>query len=196
VKIRVFDINSKEIFADEWKGEIPSNISKFIYKMSEIKNLTPVYFLDLRILNDAGQEVDNNFYWLSTKKDVLDYEGSKKLPWPYYTPTKSFADYKALDKLSKIKLEYNYQYGKDDQFGIVTLKVKNPTETVAFFNFMDVIDPQTQQPVLPIYWNDNYVSLLPGEERTYEAKFFLTDMKGEKPVLEVRGWNVEKTTIN
>ncbi len=196
VKIRVFDINSKEIFADEWKGEIPSNISKFIYKMPEIKNLTPVYFLDLRILNDAGQEVDNNFYWLSTKKDVLDYEGSKKLPWPYYTPTKSFADYKALDKLSKIKLEYNYQYGKDDQFGIVTLKVKNPTETVAFFNFMDVIDPQTQQPVLPIYWNDNYVSLLPGEERTYEAKFFLTDMKGEKPVLEVRGWNVEKTTIN
>jgi len=74
--------------------------------------------------------------------------------------------------------------------------VKNPTETIAFFNFLDVIDPQTQQPVLPVYWNDNYVSLLPGEERTYEAKFFLTDMKGEKPVLEVRGWNVEKTTIN
>ncbi len=196
VKIRVFDINSKEIFADEWKGEIPSNISKFIYKMPEIKNLTPVYFLDLRIVNEAGQEVDNNFYWLSTKKDVLDYEGSKKLPWPYYTPTKSFADYKALDKLPKIKLEYDYQYGKDDQFGIVTLKVKNPTETLAFFNFFDVIDSQTSQPVLPIYWNDNYVSLLPGEERTYEAKFFLTDMKGEKPVIEIRGWNVEKVRLN
>ncbi len=196
VKIRVFDINSKEIFADEWKGEIPSNISKFIYKMPEIKNLTPVYFLDLRIVNEAGQEVDNNFYWLSTKKDVLDYEGSKKLPWPYYTPTKSFADYKELDKLPKIKLEYDYQYGKDDQFGIVTLKVKNPTETVAFFSFFDVIDSQTTQPVLPIYWNDNYVSLLPGEERTYEAKFFLTDMNGEKPVIEIRGWNVEKVRLN
>jgi exo-1,4-beta-D-glucosaminidase len=196
VKIRVFDINSKEIFADEWKGGIPSNISKFIYKMPEIKNLTSVYFLDLRIMNEAGQEVDNNFYWLSTKKDVLDYEASKSLSWPFYTPTKSFADYKALDKLPKVKLEYNYQYDKDDQFGIVTLKVKNPSETLAFFNFLDLIDPQTQQPVLPVYWSDNYVSLLPGEERTYEAKFFLTDMKGEKPVLEVRGWNVEKTTIN
>ncbi len=196
VKIRVFDINSKEIFADEWKGEIPSNISKFIYKMPEIKNLTPVYFLDLRIVNEAGQEVDNNFYWLSTKKDVLDYEASKKLSWPFYTPTKAFADYKALDKLPKIKLEYDYQYGKDDQFGVVTLKVKNPTETLAFFNFFDVIDSQTTQPVLPIYWNDNYVSLLPGEERTYEAKFFLTDMKGEKPIIEIRGWNVEKVTLN
>jgi len=70
---RVFDINSKEIYVDEWKGGILSNISKFIYKMPEIKSLTPVYFLDLRILNEAGQELDNNFYWLSTKKDVLDY---------------------------------------------------------------------------------------------------------------------------
>jgi len=38
--------------------------------------------------------------------------------------------------------------------------------------------------------------LLPGEERTYEAKFYLEDLKGEKPVVEVRGWNVEKTTLN
>ena len=72
---------------------------------------------------------------------------------------------------------------------------KNNTETIAFFNFLDVLDPDTMQPVLPIYWDDNYVTLLPGEERTYEAKFFLSDFKGEKPVVEVRGWNVEKVTL-
>jgi len=196
VKIRIFDINSKEIFADQWTGDIPSNISKFIYKLPEIKNLTPVYFLDLRIFNAENKEVDNSIYWLSTKKDVLDYEGSKKLPWPYYTPTKSFADFKALDKLPKVNLEYDYKYNKDDQFGIITLKVKNPSEVIAFFNFIDVIDPETKQPILPIYWDDNYVTMLPGEEKTFEAKFYLSDLKGEKPVLEVRGWNVEKVSVN
>ncbi len=196
VKFRIFDNNSKEIFADQWTGDIPSNISKFIYKLPEIKNLTPVYFLDLRIYNSENKEVDNSIYWLSTKKDVLDYEASKTLPWPYYTPTKSFADYKALDKLPKVNLEHQYTYSKDDQFGIVSLKIKNPSEAIAFFNFLDVIDPQTKQPILPIYWNDNYVTLLPGEERIYEAKFFLSDFKGEKPVLEVRGWNVEKVILN
>jgi exo-1,4-beta-D-glucosaminidase len=40
------------------------------------------------------------------------------------------------------------------------------------------------------------VTLLPGEERTFTAKFFLSDFKGEKPILEVRGWNVDKMTVN
>lgn len=196
VKIRVFDIHSKQIFADQWQGEIPSNISKFIYKLPEIKNLTPVYFLDLRIYNQDNKEVDNSIYWLSTKADVLDYEGSKKLPWAYYTPTKQFADYTALNQLPKVKLNYQYEYTKDDQFGKIKLVVKNTSAAIAFFNFMDVIDQQTKLPVLPVYWDDNYVTLLPGEERTYEAKFFLSDFKGEKPVVEIRGWNVDKTTLN
>lgn len=195
VKIRIFDINSKEIFADEWAGDIPSNISKFIYKLPEIKNLTPVYFLDLRIYNAENKEVDNSIYWLSTKKDVLDYEAAKKLEWPFYTPTKSFADYTALDKLPKINLEYDYQYAKENEFGKVTLTIKNNTETIAFFNFLDVLNPETMQPVLPVYWDDNYVTLLPGEVRSYDAKFFLSDFNGEKPVVEVRGWNVEKVTL-
>jgi exo-1,4-beta-D-glucosaminidase len=195
VKIRVFDINSKKIFADQWTGDIPSNISKFIYKLPEIKNLTPVYFLDLRIYNSENKEVDNSIYWLSIKKDVLDYEAAKKLEWPFYTPTKSFADYTALDKLPKINLEYDYKYTKENEFGKVSLNIKNNSETIAFFNFLDVLDTETMQPILPIYWDDNYVTLLPGEERTYEAKFFLSDFKGEKPVVEVRGWNVEKVTL-
>ncbi len=196
VKIRIFDIQSKEIFADQWQGEIPSNISKFIYKLPEIEKLTPVYFLDLRIYNAENKEVDNSIYWLSTKKDVLDYEAAKDLSWPFYTPTKSYADFTALDKLPEAKLQYDYQYAKDDKFGKITLKVKNPTETIAFFNFIDVIDPQNKMPVLPIYWNDNYVTLLPGEERIYEAKFFLSDFDGEKPTLTVRGWNVHKVMLN
>jgi len=196
VKIRVFDINSKEIFADQWVGDIPSNISKFIYKLPEIKNLTPVYFLDLRICNQENKEVDNSIYWLSTKKDVLDYEAAKKLEWPFYTPTSQFADYKALDKLPKVKLDFDYQYTKDDQFGKIILKVKNTSTSIAFFNFLDVLDPQSKLPILPIYWNDNYVTILPGEERTYDAQFFLSDFKGEKPVIEIRGWNVDKITLN
>ena len=196
MKIRIFDINSKEIFADQWTGDIPSNISKFIYKLPAIKNLTPVYFLDLRIFNSENKEVDNSIYWLSTKKDVLDYEAAKKLEWPFYTPTSQFADYTALDQLTKVKLDFNYQYTKDDQFGKIILKVKNTTGSIAFFNFFDVLDPQTKLPILPIYWNDNYVTILPGEERTYDAQFFLSDFNNGKPVIEVRGWNVDKITLN
>ena len=191
VKIRVFDIHSKEIFSDHWTGDIPSNVSKFIYKLPEIKNLTPVYFLDLRIYNKNNKEVDNSIYWLSLKKDVLDFDAARKLNWAYYTPTSQYADYTALDQLPEVKLQCKYQFSKDDKFGKISLKVKNPSDAIAFFIFLDVVDRATQKPVLPIYWDDNYVTLLQGEERTYNASFFLSDTDGGKPVLKINAWNVK-----
>ena len=129
------------------------------------------------------------------KKDVLDYEAYKKLSWPFYTPTSQFADYTALDKLPKVKLGYDYAYSQEGKFGKIRLKVKNSSPTIAFFMFLDVLNPATKLPILPIYWNDNYVTLLPGEERTYEASYFLSDSNGAKPLLEVKGWNVDKQII-
>ena len=196
VKIRAFDINSKEIFADQWSGNIKTNTSKFIYKLPKIKGLSPVWFLDLRIFDKNNHEVDNSIYWLSLKKDILDYAAAKKLLWPYYTPCSQYADYTALDKLPKVKLEYDYQYSKDDRFGKISLTVKNPSGVIAFFTFIDVVDAETGNPILPVYWDDNYITLLPGEERNYEAKFFLSDMKSDvRPVLEIKAWNVNKITI-
>jgi exo-1,4-beta-D-glucosaminidase len=195
VKIKILDINSKELFSHLWTGKIRSNTSQLILKLEDIKGLTPVWFLDIRILDATNKEVDNSFYWLSEKQDVLDYAASKKLPWAYYTPTKQFADFTELDKLPKVKLKYEYGFSKDEKSGLVSLKVKNPSQSVAFFVFLDVVDPATGKPVLPIYWNDNYVTLLPGEERTFEANYRLSDFSGAKPVIEVIGWNVDKETL-
>jgi exo-1,4-beta-D-glucosaminidase len=195
VKIRAFDIHSKEIFADQWTGDITGNTSKFIYKLPEIKNLTSVWFLDLRIFDQDNNEVDNSIYWLSLKKDVLDYEAAKKLSWPFYTPSKQLGDYTALDKLPKVNLEYDYQLTKDDKSGIIQLKIKNPSEAIAFFVFLDVVDPAVNQPILPIYWDDNYVTLLPGEERTYKARYFLSNTKSDRPELKINGRNVDMVTL-
>ncbi len=190
VKIRAFDLKSKEIFAGQWKGGISSNSSKFIFKLPEIKGITPVWFLDLRIYDSSGKEVDNSIYWLSVKKDILDYDAAKKLSWAFYTPTSQFADYTALNQLPEVKPDLDYSFAKTDESGEVTLKVKNPSAAIAFFLYMDVTDKVTGKPVLPVFWSDNYVSLLPGEERTFTAKYSLRDGGNERPVIKVKGWNV------
>jgi exo-1,4-beta-D-glucosaminidase len=76
------------------------------------------------------------------------------------------------------------------------LKVKNPTGVIAFFIFLDLVDPFTDKPILPVYWADNYVTLLPGEERTYMAKYFLRDSGSDEPVIKVNGWNVDMVTVS
>jgi hypothetical protein len=39
------------------------------------------------------------------------------------------------------------------------------------------------------------VTLLPGEERAYEANYFLSDTRVSKPAIEVKAWNVNKITL-
>lgn len=196
VKLKVFDIYSKEIFCDSWTGDIAANTSTFIYKIPRIENLTSVWFLNLQVFNKNNNEIDNNFYWLSLKPDVLDYEAAKKLEWPFYTPTKEYADFTTLDQLPTVDMLYDYNFETQDDKGKIMLNVKNPTNTIAFFLFFDVVNPTTKEPVLPILWSDNYVTLLPGEDRTYSATFKMENIKGGRPLLKVEGWNVKKIVLH
>jgi exo-1,4-beta-D-glucosaminidase len=195
VQIRAFDIHSQQVYEDIWKGDIATNTSKFIYKLPEPEGLSSVWFLDLRVYDENNTELDNSIYWLSLKEDVLDWEASKDLVWPYYTPSKEYADFTALDQLPGMDLSYDYRFEKEGEFGKVQLTVANPSDAIAFFVFFDLVDATSNSPILPVYWDDNYISLLPGEDRTYEARFFLTDSDGEKPVLKIKGWNVEPVVL-
>jgi exo-1,4-beta-D-glucosaminidase len=40
-------------------------------------------------------------------------------------------------------------------------------------------------------WQDNYISLLPGEKREITATYSTRGLGAAKPEVEVSGWNVE-----
>ena len=45
--------------------------------------------------------------------------------------------------------------------------------------------------ILPVLWEDNYVSLLPGDERIIAARFPGRHSIGSRPTLKISGWNIE-----
>jgi exo-1,4-beta-D-glucosaminidase len=45
--------------------------------------------------------------------------------------------------------------------------------------------------ITPIFWEDNYFSLLPGEKRTVTAKFDPAALDGKEAVVVLDGWNVD-----
>jgi exo-1,4-beta-D-glucosaminidase len=47
-----------------------------------------------------------------------------------------------------------------------------------------------------VLWDDNYVSLLPGETRTITATYRVRDLGGSPPRLVVTGWNVRRVTAH
>jgi exo-1,4-beta-D-glucosaminidase len=179
-EVKVLSADSKELFTQTLKSSIGQNESKKLIEIPAIKS--PINFLSLKLKDGQGSLITDNFYWLSSKQDVLDFKGSD---W-YYTPIKEYADFTALNELRPVSIQVEDRWSNDG----VAVTLKNPNPHTAFFIELKVISDKTGQSILPVFWNDNYVSLLPGETKQLTAKFSPTDLKGEKPMLQYSGWNV------
>jgi exo-1,4-beta-D-glucosaminidase len=186
-QVRVLDLHSKEVFREVWEVELGENTAAQVGKIPPLEGLTPVYFLDLKLADNAGGLIDQNFYWLSTKKDIMNYPATE---W-FVTPIKEFADLKALDRLPPVTLKILPAFEPSGDEHKVRVTLENPADTIAFFVNLDVVRRQSGDTIVPIYWEDNCVSLLPGESRTISGSFSSRDLRGEEPALVVSGWNLK-----
>lgn len=187
VEVNVLNIDSRVVFSKNLQVSIDENTSKKILTMPEISELSPVYFIDLKLKDDNGKKISENFYWLSVKQDVLDEEGST---W-FVTPNKEFADYSALKDLPEIEVNADYEFedlGNEQQIRVV---LKNQSDTIAFFIELNVYEKESGNSILPIFWDDNYVSLLPGESKEICGRFSKHDVKNKQPGFKLSGWNVK-----
>lgn len=72
--------------------------------------------------------------------------------------------------------------------------VTNPSQSVAFFIRLKVTRGKGGDEILPVVWQDNYISLLPGEERDISATYRTADQGTSAAQVAVQGWNVETET--
>jgi exo-1,4-beta-D-glucosaminidase len=125
-----------------------------------------------------------NFYWLSTKPDVSNWAASNGR----YTPIQSYADFTSLQKLPRttVKLTSTSSASGADEIERVTLE--NTGTTLAFFVHLGV--EAAGRDVAPIIWEDNYISLMPGEKRTVTATVYRKDLRGAAAQVKLDGWNI------
>ena len=186
--IRIFDINSSQVLQKRVDITIPAESASDLYKLPDSLNLSLSYFLDLRLINDAGIEVGTNFYWLSTRKDELDYE-AEFADWAFYTPSKVYADHTLLHSMPEAKLILNHNFESSGDRQTLKLTIENTGPHIAFFLELNIGGEKSGESILPVFWDDNYISLLPGEIRNIQASFAKKDLAGDTPVFSVRGWN-------
>lgn len=192
-RIRVFDLESREVLNQAIPTRIAPECVQTIFALPDLSHLAPAYFLDLRLADSTGKEVSQNFYWLSTRADVLDYDFKFK-DWSFYTPSKQYADFTALNSLPPVKLEVATCVVSGDDHRI-SVQIKNPGAQIAFLVELQVNDARTGAAILPVRWDDNYISLLPGETRQLQAVFCLEDIAGKALQLNVAGWNFAETRL-
>jgi exo-1,4-beta-D-glucosaminidase len=188
VQIKVFNLKSKPVLNKKIVVSINPNSLKKIFNLPELKSVGKVYFIDLRISDKLGNKLASNFYWLSAKKDIIDFKNAK---W-FIAPNKSYADFTGLSELPEVSLDIEYEFKKAESRTTFNVSIKNRSEFISFFNEIQIKGENSGLAILPIFIEDNYFSILPGENKTIKGYFFNRDLAGDdRPEFFISGYNLK-----
>ena len=191
VQATIYDIESKQKARQEATLGVAADGSVRALTLQPVDGISSTYFLKLELRDATGKMVSSNFYWLSTKPDVLDW--AKKFE-EVYTPESAYADLTGLNSLPPVKLTVRGWMAEAGKEKVVHVFVENPGSSVAFLTHLRIAKAKGDDDVVPIFWDDNYVSLMPGEKRELIAHFE-SAKPGAELVLTVGGWNVVAASI-
>lgn len=170
--VKIFDIDGKETSLGQ----------SFVYmEPSSVKNVAAYGravdrmfkeqggFFALELLDENQNQISRNVYWFPNEKG--EYSGLNNMK-------PATVDFKAK-RISNDRIEVSITNAKD-----------NP---VAFFNRISLVNAQTKERILPAFYDDNYVSVLPGETITVQVDYI--PEKGVTPSVTLQGWNVDKKEV-
>ncbi|HXJ46029.1 MAG TPA: glycoside hydrolase family 2 protein [Candidatus Dormibacteraeota bacterium] len=192
VVAKVYDFAMSEKFSRDVTLDVGADGVTRSFAIPEPEGISSTYFLTLQLLSSTGQALSRNFYWLSTKPDVLNFD---KTEW-YYTPQTDFADFTSLQTLpaASVKATWKTLAGNDhDNEYLVTLH--NAGAGLAFLVHLRLVKGADKTDILPIFWEDNYISLLPGERREVRVSVRKSDLGSTHPELAIDGFNVAPETV-
>lgn len=156
-------------------GPASSNVA---FTIPALSGLTTTYFVKLKLQDSTSKVLSDNFYWYSTTHDVV----GGHCKW-YYCPTKSFANLTALQTLPMVTVSHSDTVGTNS----VTTALTNSSTSLALLIRLRVTSGGSE--VLPVFWTDNYITLLPGESRSETATFNAGTLPSGS-VVQVDGFNI------
>src|ERR1700737_3314872 len=192
VTAKIYNLDASEKGTKEATLDLAPDSSTTAFELPKVQGLSNTYFLRLQLQDHAGELVSDNFYWLSTKADVLDWKNKQDT---VYTPQAEFGDLTGLASLPEVKLDVTSSSKTDATKNTTRVTVKNLDNSIAFMVHLRATRNKGGKDITPILWEDNYFSLLPGELREVTATYPSSALAGDSAVLEIEGFNVTKQTL-
>lgn len=185
-QITVYDFNSKLLKTEIVPFDIKSITSQSIQPLD---NYSEGVFLDLKLLDGKGTQIASNFYWLSNKKDIFDWE---KTFWGN-TPLKEYADFTKLNDLPKSEIVTKFATKTVENNSELSVTLENTNSKLGFFINLKVVD-DAGKTIFPVFWDDNFISVLPNEKRVLKCIIPNNLVQNTKMKLIISGWNVDEQT--
>jgi hypothetical protein len=137
------------------------------FKLEFPKSLSAVHFIKLT-LKEGDETISENFYWRGLED----------------------GNYQALRDLPVVKIESRTKVEKSGDNWMLTTTLNNTSKQPALMVRIKVVGKKSGERILPVFYSDNYLSLMPGEKMIIIAKLKDEDTRGEKPAIEISGFNL------
>jgi hypothetical protein len=155
---------SQQTLAADSVASIPLNLAPLL--------ANGLVLVKLEMKSAGGDLLSQNLYWLAEKSE----------------------DYRALDKLPPAQIAVTAHAAQQENGDArIIVDLKNTGAAAALENKLTLINSKDGSRILPAYYSDNYVSLLPGESR--EITIDYPAAHAEQPQIELRGWNLAPQKI-
>src|SRR5271156_4530146 len=155
-------------------AQVPGSSTIKAAQIEVSARISPVYFIKLELSDAHGQLLSSNFYWQHVAQDQ--FEGLMNLP----TVT--------LDAAASTRA--------DGDKTVLTVTLHNNTSHVALLSHLQLHQKKSGRRVLPVFYSDNYISLLPGESSTVSIEAATKDLRGDAPLIELDGYNVDVKPVD
>jgi hypothetical protein len=109
-----------------------------------------------------------------------------------YWWSKDEATLRELNALAPASISASANVSKASDERAMTVHLKNTGAVPALLLKLTLKDAATGARILPAYYSENYLSLLPGEENTITVKF---SAGPNQPTLALRGWNLTSEAV-
>ena len=169
--VAIYNLDGTQASQYDLKVEAAASASTDLGLTKWPEHLSPVHFIKLQLKDSSGKLLSDNFYWrglINNGKDLRD-----------------------LDSLPAVKLEATVTRHDADGKCLLEVTLHNPTDKIALMAHVQLRRASSGERVLPVYYTDNYVSLVPNEAKTILIEADLKALQGNKPLVVLDGWNVD-----
>jgi exo-1,4-beta-D-glucosaminidase len=188
--VHVHNLAWKELFSSEAAVNAGFDSTQRVFSVPEslFGGVDRIFFIDLTLSDASGRVVSRNFYWVPGTLTSFDWTKTDYT----HTPAARHEDLTALATLSPAKLQAHAEIANTTRGREVRVHIDNQSAALAF-QIHAAVRTRIGGLIAPVFWNDNWIELTPGESRTLTA--LLPETASAAPIVQLEGWNVTPETI-
>jgi hypothetical protein len=170
----VFSLDNKLLLHTEEKRDAAADSVTHAFPLDLAPRLSAgVVLVKLQLRNLDNQLLSDNFYWLAADA----------------------SSYRQLNHLATAALSATATSTRTGEAVHIHVHLQNHANSAALAAKLTLLNVAGNSRILPAYFSDNYVSLLPGETRDIDIEYPAAAAAPGPPQVALRGWNLSPQTI-